>query len=389
MKIFRIKTMNSISELGTNYLSENGCEVGRDVENPHALLIRSSDIHDMHFGSELLCIGRAGSGTNNIPVGKCTDLGIAVFNAPGANAEAVKELTLCSLVMSSRDVLGSIDWTRSISDCGEKIPEMVEKGKSSFIGPELYGKTLGVIGLGACGALIANAARDLGMVVYGYDPFISIHSAWRLERDVRYSESLSQILKTSDYISLNVPYTRKTHHMIDREAIKQMKNGVRIINESRAEVVDDDAMIEALDCGKVFKYITDFPNEKILSAPNVIAMPHIGASTPESEEKCALMAARSVYEYLKNGNIKNSVNFPDAFLDREGECRLCIFHKNVPNMINSFLDYISERNINVENLINKASGNEAYTIIDLGCRIDDEVIKNIALDENVIRIRSL
>lgn len=387
--MYRVKTMNSIAELGTNYLVENGCVVGEDVENPHALLIRSADIHKLDFGEDLLCIGRAGSGTNNIPVERCTENGIAVFNAPGANAEAVKELTICSLVMSSRDVLGSIDWTRSIAGCGDKIPEMVEKSKSSFTGPELFGKTLGVIGLGATGALVANAARDLGMVVYGYDPFISVHSAWRLEREVKYSESLSQVLKVSDYISLNVPYTKKTHHMIDREALKQMKDGVRIINESRAEVVDDDAMIEALDCGKVFKYVTDFPNEKILSAPNVIAMPHIGASTPESEEKCALMAARSIYEYLVNGNIKNSVNFPDAFLDREGKCRLCIFHKNVPNMINSFLNYVSERNINVENLINKAMGSDAYTIMDLGCHIGDDVVWNIAQDKNVIRIRKL
>jgi len=387
--MYRVKTMNSIAELGTDYLIENGCEVGEDAENPHALLIRSADIHKLDFGEDLLCIGRAGSGTNNIPISRCTENGIAVFNAPGANAEAVKELTICSLVMSSRDVLGSIDWTRSIADRGDEIPELVEKSKSSFTGPELYGKTLGVIGLGATGALIANAARDLGMVVYGYDPFISVHSAWRLEREVRYSESLPQILKISDYISLNVPYTKKTHHMIDREALQQMKDGVRIINESRAEVVDDDAMIEALDRGKVFKYVTDFPNAKILSAPNVIAMPHIGASTPESEEKCALMAARSIYEYLVNGNIKNSVNFPDAFLDREGKCRLCIFHKNVPNMINSFLDYVSERNINVENLINKASGSEAYTIMDLGCHIGDDVVESIALDRNVIRIRKL
>ncbi len=387
--MLKIKTMNKISEHGTGYLEKKGCEVGPDVENPAGMLIRSASLHGMEFGPELLAIARAGSGYNNIPVEECAKKGIVVFNSPGANAEAVKEQEIASLVMASRDMIGAIDWVRSIADRGDEIPKLVEKGKAEFSGPELLGKTLGVIGLGAIGALVANAAQDLGMVVYGYDPFMSVDAAWRLSRDVIKAEDVDTIYSKADYISINVPYNEATHHMLDDEAFSKMKMGVRIVNESRAEVVDDEAMIRAIDCGKVGKYVTDFPNKVILQAPNVIAMPHLGACTPESEDRCAAMAAMELYDYLVNGNIKNSVNLPDATLSRMGECRLCVLHRNVPRMITRILDFISDRNINVEHMINKPHGEYAYTIVDLGEKIGEETATSIRAMDDVLRVRLL
>ena len=316
--MFEIKTMNSISRMGLEVLEKRGCRVGPDIEKPQAMLIRSADLHEYPFNEELLCIARAGAGYNNIPVEDCAEKGIVVFNSPGANAEAVKELEMCSLVLASREVLGSIEWVKSIAGEGEKIPGLVEKGKNAFGGPELMGKTMGVIGLGATGALVANLAVSLEMTVYGHDPFMSVDAAWNLSREVIRAESLEELLETSDYISLNVPYTEETHHMIDASVLARMKDGVRIINESRAEVVNDEDMTEALRSGKVAKYVTDFPNETILKAPNVIAMPHLGACTPESEDRCAEMAANEMYDYLLNGNIRNSVNLPDIYLNRAG-----------------------------------------------------------------------
>lgn len=385
--MYKIKTMNAISKLGTDVLEGRGCEVSEELKAADALLIRSADLHSAQFEPELLCIARAGAGTNNIPVERCAEEGIVVFNAPGANAEAVKELVICEMVMASRDVLGSIEWVKSLAGKGDDIPALVEKGKSSFTGPELAGKTLGVIGLGAVGALIANIALELGMTVRGYDPFMSVEAAWRLSREVVYVDGLSEIYRTSDYISVNVPYTPTTHHMINADALAAMRPGVRIMNESRAEVVDDVAMLEALESGKVGKYVTDFPNEMLIGAKNVIAMPHLGACTPESEEKCAVMAAQEIYDYLKNGNIKNSVNMPNASLDRVGVCRLCVIHRNVPNMINSFLDFISERGINVEHMINKARGAYAYTMMDLSAELSDEIASQIHKIPEVLRVR--
>lgn len=387
--MYKIRTMNAISELGTNVLIKRGCEVGPNIENPQALLIRSADLHQYEFGPELLCIGRAGAGVNNIPIEACAEKGIVVFNSPGANAEAVKELELCSLIISSRDVLGGIDWVRSIADKGEGIPAIVEKGKSAFVGPEIMGKTLGVIGLGAVGALVANAALDLGMEVYGYDPFLSVSAAWVLSRDVKHAENIDTIFANCDYISINVPYTDTTHHMLNAEAFAKMKPGVRIINESRAEVVDDDAIIAAIDTAKVGRYVTDFPNAKLIGAPNVVAMPHIGACTPESEEKCAIMASKEIYHYLKDGNIRNSVNLPNAELERLGACRLCVLHRNVPQMIKSFLELISKRNINIEHMINKARDEYAYTIMDLSETIGPEITDRILEKEEVLRVRVL
>ena len=385
--MFRIKTMNSISPAGIEALTARGCDVSADEVRPEALLLRSAELHGCEFNPELLAIGRAGAGYNNIPIPDCTEHGIVVFNSPGANAEAVKELELCSLVMASRDVLGSIGWVRGISGEGAAIPKLVEKGKSAFAGPELLGKTLGVIGLGAVGALVANIALELGMTVYGYDPFMSVDAAWRLSREVLRADSVDDIFRNSDYISINVPYTEQTHHMLNAEAFAKMKRGVRIVNESRAEVVDDEAMTAALESGAVAKYVTDFPNEVILKAPNVIAMPHLGACTPESEDRCAVMAANQLYDYLLNGNIKNSVNLPDTSLSRMGVCRLCVIHRNVPRMITRILDFISDRNINVEHMINKPSDKYAYTIVDLGASIGEDIADSIRAMDNVLRVR--
>ena len=385
--MFEVKTINNISETGIEFLEKKGFTVDPDSAAPDAILVRSEDLHDTVFNSGLLAIARAGSGYNNIPIEECAEKGIVVFNSPGANAEAVKELELCSLVMASRDVLGSIEWVRSIADRGEAITGLVEKNKGGFSGPELMGKTIGVLGLGAVGALVANAAVDLDMEVHGFDPFMSVDAAWRLSRSVIRSETLDEVLSCSDYISINVPYNEQTFHMISDNEISRMKNGVRIINESRAEVVDDDAMIRALKSGKVAKYVTDFPNTKLLMAPNVIAMPHLGACTPESEERCSYMAANQLYDYLVNGNIKNSVNLPDASLNRMGECRLCVIHRNVPRMITGILDFISARNINVEHMINKPRDKYAYTIVDLGEKIDETTAESIRAMDDVLRVR--
>ena len=385
--MFKIRTMNAISPHGIEALEKRGCAVGEDLDAPDALLVRSAELHGASFPPSLLAIGRAGAGTNNIPVADCTERGVVVFNAPGANAEAVKELELCELVMASRDVLGSIAWVQSIAGEGERIPELVETGKNDFAGPELLGKTLGVIGLGATGALIANIALELGMTVVGFDPFLSVDAAWRLSREVSRADSLEELCEKADYISLNVPYNEETRRLIDARALGMMKEGVRIINESRAEVVDDEAMLAALESGRVARYVTDFPNARLIGAKNVIAMPHLGACTPESEDRCAVMAANQLWDYLKNGNIKNSVNLPDLTLSRMGVCRLCVIHRNVPRMITRILDFISARNINVEHMMNKPHGAYAYTVVDLGEPIGEDVAGSIRAMSDVLRVR--
>ena len=385
--MFKILTMNTIASAGIDVLHKHGCQVSASMDNPEGLILRSADLHSVTFPKSLLAIARAGAGTNNIPIERCTEEGIAVFNAPGANAEAVKEQEMPALVMSARDVLGSIAWVRSIADQGDKIPALVEKGKSAFAGPDLLGKTLGVIGLGATGAQVANAALAIGMKVIGYDPFLSVDGAWMLSSEIHRADTTDEIFEQSDYISLNIPYTEDTHNMLNDAAFAKMKQGVRILNESRAEVVDDVAMTHALESGKVAKYVTDFPNEAILKAPNVIAMPHLGACTPESEDRCAVMAANELYDYLLNGNIKNSVNLPNVALSRMGVCRLCVVHRNVPRMINRILDFISDKNINVEHMINKPRGEYAYTIVDLAEPIGEDTADSIRNMENVLRVR--
>jgi D-3-phosphoglycerate dehydrogenase len=385
--MFKIKTLNKIADAGPSLLLENGCEVGPDLENPDAILVRSADMKDYVFNPELKCIARAGAGTNNIPVGRCSSAGIAVFNTPGANAEAVKELAVCAMLLCSRDVEGGIQWVRSIAGEGDAIPAMVEKGKSAFTGPELAGKTLGVIGLGAVGAPIANAALGLGMQVYGFDPYLSVDAAWMLSSQVKHAVDLDTLYQASEFVTIHVPYLESTHHMINNASIAKMKTGVRIINLARAELVDDDDMIEAIDAAKVARYVTDFPNGKTACIPNILPMPHLGASTPESEEKCAEMEAREILDYISDGNVKNSVNFPSASLGRTGPSRLCVFHRNIPRMLNACLDLIGKQNINVENLINTARGENAYTMIDAGSKVDPDLARSIAYLDGIIRVR--
>lgn len=389
--MIRIKVLNNISDFGIQELQNKGCEVGFNVKEPHGILVRSADMHRMDFGEDLLCISRAGAGYNNIPTERCAKEGIVVFNAPGANAEAVKELALCELVLAGRDVIGSIDWVKSLADEDpDRIADIVERNKGAFAGPELMGKTIGVVGLGATGAAIANMCLDLGMQVYGHDPYMSVEAAWRLSRDVVRAEDVTEIYRRCDYISINVPYTETTKGMFNDKAFSQMRDGVRIINESRAEVVDDDAMLRAIANNKVAKYVTDFPTAKLIGQRNVICLPHIGACTPESEDKCAVAAARELYDYIVNGNIRNSVNLPDAVLDeRQGVCRLCIIHMNVPRMLTRFLEIIGGMNINVEHMINKSRGEYAYTMIDLGDPITLEQVKDIVNMEEVLRVRIL
>ncbi|MDR0838049.1 MAG: 3-phosphoglycerate dehydrogenase, partial [Oscillospiraceae bacterium] len=310
--MYKIKTLNKIAKSGTDAFDRSAYSVSASEESPDAILVRSANMHDLQFNPELLCIARAGSGTNNIPADRCAEEGIVVFNTPGANSEAVKELVVCALLLSSRDILGGIDWVKTISGTPD-VAAQVEAGKNAFAGPELSGKTLGVVGLGAVGAKIANDAARLGMDVYGYDPYLSVEAAWRLRTNIQHAKDLNTIYRTCDYISLHVPYIKEsTHHLINAEAIAQMKPGARIINLARAELVDDDAIVAALAAGKLARYVTDFPNDKTAGAKGVIAIPHLGASTPESEEKCAVMAAEEIIDYLENGNIANSVNMPPA-----------------------------------------------------------------------------
>lgn len=383
-----IKTMNNIAQAGLNVLGAKGLVVNVDAEDPAGLLIRSAKLHDTPFGENLLAIGRAGVGVDNIPLQRCTDAGIAVFNAAGANAQAVVELAVCSLVLASRDLMEGCLWAKSLAG-HENAEEEVEAGKKNYVGPEIMGKTLGIIGLGNIGSRIANAAIGLGMDVLGYDPYMSVESAWRISSEVRHAEDLGMIYRQSDYILIQLHLTDKTRGMIGAESIAQMKDGVRIINLARGGLVDSDAMLAALASGKVARYVTDFPDKKVIGAKGVVAYPHLGASTPESEEKCAVMAAQELADYLIDGNTKNAINLPDVNLERAGEGRLCVIHENVPRMINGFLDIIGEQNMNVEHMINKAKGNTAYTIIDVSSPVTEEIVEKIAAMPHVRRVRSI
>lgn len=384
--MFEIKTMNNIAQQGLDELAANGLILNVDSENPDGFLIRSAKLHDAAFGSRLLAIARAGVGTDNVPVERCSEAGIAVFNTAGANAEAVKELAICSLLISSRNIMGGITWVNAIAGHKDVAAE-VEKGKAAYVGPEIMGKTLGIIGLGAIGSKIANAAEDLGMNVWGYDPYLSVDAAWRLSRKVNHAPDLDTIFRLSDYVLVQVHYNESTRHMLGAAEFAKMKPGVRIINLARGELVDDDAMLAALSVGKVACYVTDFPNNKIAGVKGVIATPHLGASTPESEEKCAVMAAQELADYLLNGNTKNSVNLPNAVLERKGVCRLCVIHKNVPRMLNAFLDLVGGADLNVEHMINKARGELAYTMIDLGDKLGEDIVEKIRSIPDVYRVR--
>ena len=385
--MYRIKTFNKISPVGLNKFDPELYTVSDEEPNADGILVRSAKLLDYAFPSSLLAIARAGVGVNNIPLDRCSEAGIPVFNTPGANANAVKELVLCAMLMGSRDVDGSIRWVREQVDAGVDVTTVVEKGKSAFIGPEIYKKTLGVIGLGAIGSLVANIALSLGMDVYGYDPFLSVDSALRLDRHIHVVKDINELYKRADYITIHIHFTSKTKNMINADAIANMKRGVRFINLARGEIVDDDAMLSALDTGKVAAYITDFPNNRIVKAPHVIAMPHLGASTPESEQNCAVMAVQELRDYLENGNIRNSVNLPDASLERSGVMRMCILHRNVPAMLASITALFAKDNVNVENMSNRTRGDYAYAIVDLGTRIDPSVVEDVRRLPNIIRVR--
>lgn len=384
--MYEIKTMNNIARQGLNVLSAKGLLVNNESENPDGLLLRSAKIHDMEFGDKLVAISRAGVGTDNVPITRCTEDGIVVFNAAGGNAQAVVEMAVGALVLASRDLMEGAHWAKGLAG-HENMEKEIEAGKKAFVGPEIMGKTLGIIGLGNIGARIANAAIALGMNVWGYDPYLSVESAWRISSDVNHAEDLATIYRNCDYVLIQVHHNDSTHHMLNADAFAQMKDGVRVINLARGGLVDSDAMVAALASGKVARYVTDFPDEKILGVKNVVAFPHLGASTPESEEKCAVMAAQELAEYLQDGTIRNSVNLPALSLERAGKCRICVIHKNVPRMINSFLDLIGAENINVEHMINKARGDIAYTMIDVGSDITPEIAEKIKAMPHVKRVR--
>ena len=385
--MYHIKTFNKISPVGLNKFDPECYAVGDDEQNEDGILVRSAKLHDYAFPENLLAIARAGVGVNNIPLDRCSEAGIVVFNTPGANANAVKELVLCAMLMGSRDIVGGIEWVRSQVAAGVDVTTVVEKGKSAFVGPEIYKKTLGVIGLGAIGSLVANVALSLGMDVYGYDPFLSVDAALRLDRHIHVVKDINELYKRADYITIHIHFTDKTKGMIDAKAIGAMKRGVRFINLARGEIVDDVAMLAALDTGKVAAYLTDFPNNRIVQAPHVIAMPHLGASTPESEQNCAAMAVEELRDYLENGNIRNSVNLPAVSMERSGVMRMCVIHKNIPAMLASITTLLSKDGVNVENLSNKSKGDYAYTMVDLGTRVDESVIEDVRKLANVIRVR--
>lgn len=385
--MYKIQTLNNISDVIHQSLTAERYLIAKEEPVPDGILVRSASMHDMDLPDSLLAIARAGAGTNNIPIDECTKRGIVVFNTPGANANAVKELVLCAMLMGSRDVDGGIQWVRQQVASGVDVTTVVEKGKAAFIGPELYKKTLGVIGLGAIGSLVANIALSLGMDVYGYDPFLSVDAALRLDRHIHVVKDINELYKRADYITIHIHYTKDTERMIDAKAIGAMKRGVRFINLARGEIVDDDAMLAALDTGWVAAYVTDFPNNRLVGAPHVLAMPHLGASTPESEQNCAVMAVDQLRDYLENGNIRNSVNLPAVSQERSGVCRLCLIHKNVPAMLASITTLLSRDGINVENLSNKSRGDYAYTIVDLSAPADQCVIDEVTALENVIRVR--
>ena len=385
--MYRIKTFNKISPVGLERFDPALYTVSDNMDGEDGILVRSAKLHEYDFPAQLLAISRAGVGVNNIPLDRCSESGIAVFNTPGANANAVKELVLCAMLLGSRDVDGAIHWVRKQVDAGVDVASVVEKGKSAFIGPEIYKKTLGIVGLGAIGSLVANTAISLGMDVYGYDPYLSVDTALNLDRHIHVVKDINDLYKRADYITFHIHFTAKTEHMVNADAFAHMKRGVRIVNLARGEIVDDEAMIAALDTGKVAAYVTDFPNNRIVQAPHVIAMPHLGASTPESEQNCAVMAVRQMRDYLENGNIRNSVNLPNVTMDRSGVMRMCIIHKNIPAMLANITTLLATDGVNVENLSNKSKGDYAYTLVDLGSKVDEKVIDDVKHLANVIRVR--
>ena len=385
---YEIKLMNKIASVGTDRLDPAQFVCSDNTEHPEGILVRSADLLNMAFNDELLCIGRAGIGVNNIPIDRCSEAGIAVFNTPGANANAVKELAVCALLLASRKISDGIAWTKTLAGT-EGVAKAVEKGKSQFVGPELKGKTLGVIGLGAIGANIANIAYRLGMDVYGCDPYLTVESAWTINRLIHRVNSRKEIYENCDYITLHVPLTQETKHMINAESIAQMKDCVRIINLARGELVNDEDMAVALESGKVAAYVTDFPNEKTLTMENTICIPHLGASTPESEDNCAVMAAEEIQNYILHGTIVNSVNLPNIDMPQEDQYRLCVIHKNIPNMLGLISTSLAESGFNIEHMTNRSKKDYAVTILDTDEKPSDEVIQKIRAVPGILRVRMI
>ncbi|MCQ2538683.1 MAG: phosphoglycerate dehydrogenase [Lachnospiraceae bacterium] len=382
--MYKYNCLNKISKVGTQNFTEN-FEACENIDDADAILVRSATMHEMQFGKNVKAIARAGAGVNNIPLDRCAEEGIVVFNTPGANANGVKELVIAGMLLAARDVTGGIDWVKTIKDEPE-VAKMVEKGKSNYAGTEIQGKKLGVIGLGAIGVLVANAAVGLGMEVYGCDPYISVENAWKLSRSVKAVKTREEIFKKCDYITVHVPLIDDTKNMINAETLKMMKNGVVVLNFARDLLVNDDDMAAALAAGKVKKYVTDFPNAKSAKMAGTIAIPHLGASTEESEDNCAIMAVKELVDYLENGNITNSVNYPAVDAGAVKGARICILHKNIPNMLAQFTTAFAADDVNIENMINKSKGDSAYTVIDVN-DVNDKIIDDLKAIEGIRAVR--
>ena len=386
--MYKVKTLNKISDIGLKEFTDN-YSFTEEINEADAVLVRSADMKSLDFGDNLLAVARAGAGVNNIPLDKCAEQGIVVFNTPGANANAVKELVIAGLLLAARDVVGGINWVQA-NKGAEGLSKLVEKEKSNFAGNEIEGKKFGVIGLGAIGVLVANAAKRLGMEVYGCDPYISVEHAWSLSRDVIHVKTVEEIFRTCDYITVHVPLMDTTKHMINADSLKLMKDGVVILNFSRDALVNDGDMEKALACGKVKKYVTDFPNEKSANIEGVIAIPHLGASTEESEDNCAVMAVKEIMAYLENGSIKNSVNYPNCEVAKLiSKARITLLHKNIPSMITKFTTVLSSYNVNIEELVNKSRGDYAYSVFDIDTEVTEEMKRALEEIEGVLKVRSI
>lgn len=383
--MYNIQTLNKIAACGTDIFDKNNYAISDAPENPDAIMVRSAKMHDMTFGDNLLCIARAGAGVNNIPVERCAEEGICVFNTPGANSNAVKELAICALLLASRKIVEAASWAASLKGTPD-APKTVEGGKSKFAGPELKGKMLGVIGLGAIGGKIANTAIKLGMKVIGYDPYLSLDAAIHLDPHVQVVKELEDIYKNSDYITIHMPYTPATKNTIDAEQIAMMKDGVRLINLARGELINSQAVVDAIKAGKVAKYVTDFADDIVLGEEDIIVLPHLGASTPESEDNCAVMAAHEIIDYIENGNIKNSVNLPNASMVAAGT-KVCIIHKNIPTTIASITTVVGNDGLNIDNMVNASKKDYAYTMMDVAGEVTDAIINDIKAIDGIIRVR--
>ena len=381
--MYNILTLNKIAKCGLDQLGENYTITDNESANADGIILRSFNMHEMELGDNLKAIARAGAGTNNIPTEKCTEKGIVVFNTPGANANAVKEAVIAGLMLASRDIVGSIEWAKTLT--GDDVAKQVEKGKSNFAGNEIQGKTLGVIGLGAIGIMVANAAYALGMKVIGYDPYLSVDAALKLSTHVQRVNDLKEICENADYITIHVPYMESTKDTINAENLALMKDGVKILNFARNGLVNNDAIKEAIASGKVSSYVVDFPNEETINQKGIIAIPHLGASTEESEDNCAIMAARQIADFLENGNIVNSVNFPNCSLPVGSVGRVAIIHKNVKNVIGKFTEVLSE--VNISDMVSKSKNDIAYTIMNTDHEITADAVKALSDIDEVIALR--